>query len=151
MTRFLMLVGVAAVAAAMYVAASPASQQSKFATEKQFVALQKKVATLSKNLKAVKSEADAAIGLIGDCFLTINGSSVSWKAMDVSQLGNNTQGYLFGDSGTSAPTTALDIVPSSPQFYLQEVDPTCATLTAARHGAARSGSNLLQRWIKSTR
>ena len=40
MKRFLMLVGVAVVAAAMYVAASPASQQSKGATVKQFNALQ---------------------------------------------------------------------------------------------------------------
>jgi hypothetical protein len=59
MTRFLMLVGVAAVAAAMYVAASPASQQSRGPTAKQFNALKKEVATLSKNLKATKTEADA--------------------------------------------------------------------------------------------
>ena len=38
MKRFLLLAGVAVVAAAMYVAASPASQQSKFATEKHFAA-----------------------------------------------------------------------------------------------------------------
>ena len=39
MKRFLMLVGVAVVAAAMYVAASPASQQSRGPTLKQFNAL----------------------------------------------------------------------------------------------------------------
>jgi hypothetical protein len=44
MKRFLMLVGVAVVAAAMYVAASPASQQAKAPTEKQFLALKKQVA-----------------------------------------------------------------------------------------------------------
>jgi hypothetical protein len=54
MKRFLMLVGVAAVAAAMYVAASPASQQSKFATEKQFLALQKKVTSQGKTIKQLK-------------------------------------------------------------------------------------------------
>jgi hypothetical protein len=38
MKRFLLLVGVAVVAAAMYVAASPASQQSSGPTAKQFKA-----------------------------------------------------------------------------------------------------------------
>lgn len=52
MKRFLMLVGVAVVAAAMYVAASPASQQSKGPTAKQFNALKKQVTSLSKSLKA---------------------------------------------------------------------------------------------------
>ena len=61
MKRFLMLVGVAAVAAAMYVAASPASQQSRGPTLKQFNALKKQVATLNKKLKAVTTEADAAV------------------------------------------------------------------------------------------
>jgi len=53
MKRFLLLVGVAAVAAAMYVAASPASQQSKGPTLKQFNALKKQVATLNKTLKSL--------------------------------------------------------------------------------------------------
>ena len=48
MNRFLMLVGVAVVAAAMYVAASPASQQSKGPTEKQFLALKKTVTAQGK-------------------------------------------------------------------------------------------------------
>ena len=44
MKRFLMFVGVAVVAAAMYVAASPASQQASGPTAKQFKALKAQVA-----------------------------------------------------------------------------------------------------------
>ena len=44
MKRLLMFVGVAVVAAAMYVAASPASQQGSFASQKEVTALKKQVA-----------------------------------------------------------------------------------------------------------
>ncbi len=97
MKRFLMLVGVAAVAAAMYVAASPASQQSRGPTLKQFNALKKQVATLNKKLKSGDSEADAAVGIIGACYLHQNSDgTVGFNFMPVSQFGNSTQGYLFG-------------------------------------------------------
>jgi hypothetical protein len=152
MKRFLMLVGVAAVAAAMYVAASPASQQSRGPTLKQFNALKKQVATLNKKLKAVTSEADAAVGIIGTCYLHQNSDgTIGFNFMPVSRLGNSSAGYLFGTSGTNAPTTALDEVTSSPQAYLQEMDPQCATLAALRHGAMRSGSSRVQHWAERTR
>jgi hypothetical protein len=152
MKRFLMLVGVAAVAAAMYVAASPASQQSRGPTLKQFNALKKQVATLNKKLKTVTSEADAAVGIIGTCYLHQNSDgTVGFTVMQVSQRGNSTSGYLFGNSTTSAPTTALDEVASSPQAYLQEVAPDCATVSALRHGAIRSGSSRVQHWAERTR
>src|SRR5436305_14600969 len=112
MKRFLMLVGVAVVAGVMYVAASPASQQSKFASEKQVLALQKKVAVLSKTLKTVKSEADAAVTIIGSCYLKDNGNgTVSFQAMPVSQFGNSTTGFLYGNS-----------VKASPRFFFQAED-----------------------------
>jgi hypothetical protein len=152
MNRFLVLVGVAVVAAAMYVAASPASQRSTGPTAKQFNALKKQVAALSKKLKATKSEADAAVGIIGACYLHQNGDgTVSFTVMKVSQLGGPTAGFLFGTSGTNAPTTALDEVASSPQAYLQEVDPTCATVAGLRHGAMHSGSTRVLRWAERTR
>ena len=152
MKRFLMLVGVAAVAAAMYVAASPASQQASGPTLKQFNTLKKQVATLSKKLKAVKSEADASVTIIGACYLKDNGNgTVGFLDMPVSQFGNSTQGFLFGTSGTNAPTTALDEVTSSPQAYLQEVDPTCASTSFLRHRAIRSGSSRVQRWAERAR
>ena len=152
MKRFLMLVGVAVVAAAMYVAASPASQQSTGPTLKQFKALKKQVATLNKTLKAVKSEADAAVGIIGACYLHQNSDgTVGFNFMPVSQFGNSTQGFLFGTSPTNAPRSALDINAASPQAYLQEMDPQCATVSALRHGAMRSGSSRVQHWAARTR
>jgi hypothetical protein len=152
MKRFLMLVGVAAVAAAMYVAASPASQQSRGPTLKQFNALKKQVATLNKKLKTVTSEADAAVGIIGTCYLHQNSDgTVGFTTMQVSHLGNSSAGYLFGTSGTNTPTSALDEVTSSPQAYLQEVDPQCATVSGLRHAAIHSGSTRVQHWAERTR
>lgn len=149
MKRFLMLVGVAVVAGAMYVAASPASQQSRGPTLKQFNALKKQVATLTKTLKTVKGEADAAVTIIGGCYLKDNGNgTVSFEAMPVSQFGDSSSGFLFGTSGTSTPRTALDVAASSPQAYLQEIDPQCATQSFLRHRAGRLGANRLQRWAE---
>jgi len=147
MKRFLMLVGVAVVAAAMYVAASPASQQSRGPTLKQFNALKKQVATLNKTLKSVRSEADAAVGIIGACYLHQNSDgTVGFNFMPVSQR----TGYLFG-TAPGTPTTALDVATSSPQAYLQEMDPQCATVSALRHGAIRSGGSRVQHWAERTR
>ena len=155
MKRFLILVGVAVVAAAMYVAASPASQQSSGPTLRQFNALKKQVATLSKKLKAVKSEADASVTIIGACYLKDNGNgTVGFLDMPVSQFGNSTQGFLFGTAGTATGSTArsaLDVNAASPQAYLQEVDPQCATTSFLRHGAIRLGSSRVQHWAERTR
>ena len=145
MKRFLMLVGVAAVAGAMYVAASPASQQSKGPTLKQFNALKKQVATLSKKLKTIGAEADAVGTIVGACYLTVNGGTVSFEALPVSQRGTNTTGYLFGStSASSTPTTALDVDTATPHATLQEVDPTCLA-AALRHGAVHSATSRLER------
>lgn len=149
MKRFLMLVGVAVVAAAMYVAAGSASQQSKGVTQKQFKALKKQVATLSKTLKAVKSEADAALGIIGTCYLHQNADgTIGFTVMPVSQFGSTTStGFLYGpNGGPGSPRTALDIATSSPQAYLQQVDPQCATVNGLRRTVVRSGASRLQRW-----
>ena len=154
MKRFLLLVGVAAVAAAMYVAASPASQQSRGPTLKQFNALKKQVTTLNKKLKAVTSEADAAVGIIGACYLHQNSDgTVGFNFMPVSQFGSSTQGFLFGTPGVGTPTarTALDINAASPQAYLQEMDSQCATVSALSHGAIRSGGTRVQHWAERSR
>lgn len=151
MKRFLMLIGVAVVAAAMYVAASPASQQSSGPTAKQFKALKAQVAALSKKLTTTTKAADAAVAFIGGCFLN---SSANFEDLKVSQKGTVNPagpGYLFGTSGVNAPTTALDIVASSPQAYLQEIDPQCiAAFGGLRHGTTRSGVSLLQRLAEHT-
>ena len=153
MKRFLMLVGVAVVAAAMYVAASPASQQSSGPTLKQFNALKKQVATLSKKLKTVKSEADASVTIIGACYLKDNGNGTAgFLDMPVSQFGSSTQGYLYGTSpNATSSRSALDVNAASPQAYLQEVDPQCATTSFLRHGAIRSASSRVQHWVERTR
>lgn len=154
MKRFLMLVGVAVVAAAMYVAASPASQQSSASgpTLKQFNALKKQVAKLSKKLTAVKDEADVALGLIGACYLKDNGNNTfSFSVMPVSQRGGSTAGYQFDNGTTIVKTTALDEVASSPQAYLQTVDPQCATTSFLRRKAIRSGSSRVQHWVERNR
>ena len=152
MKRFLMLVGVAVVAAAMYVAASPAGQQSKGPTLKQFNALKTQVATLNKKLKSTSQVADAALGVIVDCYLTVGASTANANGLGVSQLGSSTTGYLFGaNSATATPTTALDLASSSPQHYLQEVTPACVAGNLARHRAGQSVGSLLRHWAERTR
>ena len=137
MKRFLMLVGVAVVAAAMYVAAGTASQQSRGPTAKQFNALKKQVATMGKKLKATKAEADAAVGFLATCLVSTNAG-----VWGVSEFGDgstaHTFGYLYDDDGAGVhppiPTTALDFDGSTtPDAYLQAVDPTCVNSTALRH------------------
>ena len=137
MKRFLMLVGVAVVAVAMYVAAGTASQQSRGPTAKQFKALKAQVATLSKKLNATKAEADALAGAITTCFTSVVG---------VSQFGdpNGTFGYQFLDKGATTPvfTSALDADGSTtPQVYMQTVDASC--VQALRHRTPRAGSGRL--------
>lgn len=152
MKRFLMLAGVAVVAAAMYVAASPASQQSKFATQKEVVALQKKVKTLTSELnKTVKPEADLSASYILTCLAQINSdNTVTIHTLSVAQRGSSTSGYLFGNSGSSQPTTALDVVTTTPTAVLQEFDPSCLG-SGLRHHAVRSGLRSLHDWTaKST-
>jgi hypothetical protein len=140
MKRFLMLVGVAVVAAAMYVAASPASHQSTGPTEKQFLALQKKVTTLSKTLKTVKSEANSAVGFIATCLV-----SPTAGALPVSDFGDTSATPLFGyrytpSGGSEGFTTALDIDGgATPQGYLQIVDTSCVNTTGLRHRLTHSG------------
>jgi len=144
MKRFLMLVGVAVVAAAMYVAASPASQQAKGPTAKQFKALKKQVATLSKSLKALKADeakvkvdATNAAGFIADCLISTNAG-----ALPINDFGSATgTGYQIGPVGGLATSvrTALDVDSSTPfnGAYVQAVDPACITSTAASPALSR--------------
>jgi hypothetical protein len=143
MKRFLMLVGVAAVAGAMYVAASPASQQSRGPTLAQFNALKKQVASLSKSEKALKK-------LVKDCVQI---------AIPINQFGDNTsaqtEGYIYGQGGTPAApgtvfyTTALDVTSVSDTgsvWFVGVGGDKRSACTAdlgesvLRHGAARAGT-----------
>lgn len=142
MKRFLMLVGVAVVAAAMYVAAGTASQQSTGPTAKQFKALKAQVATLGKKLKATKAEADAAVGFLAECLVSTNAG-----VWGVSEFGDGssapTFGYHYTDGTTEHLVTALDFDGSTtPDTYLQAVDPACVNTTGLRHLLKPAGTKL---------
>lgn len=149
MKRFLLLVGVAAVAGAMYVAAAPGSRQSTAPTAAQFAALKKQVALLNRKLtaltkdeKVVKTAAGNAAGFIANCFLTTNAG-----VAPVTQFGdpNGTFGFAFTATVGAAPAnrTALDIdAGATPQGYLQGVDPSCVSSSAASAAQMHVGSRL---------
>jgi hypothetical protein len=139
MKRFLMLVAVAAVAGAMYVAAAPGSQQAAPPTAAQFAALKKQVASLNKSLKALKKDekqaktaAVDAAGFISSCFVNV---------VPVSEFGdpNGTFGFQFVASpgATATSRTALDADGSAtPQGFLQAVDSSCVTSGSSAGSAA---------------
>ena len=120
MKRFLLLAGVAVVAAAMYVAASPASQQARGPTAKQF--------------NALKKEADAEAGVL-TCLVAGNSG-----LLPVNQFGTATTGFLFGTTtAATSVRSALDLDKSAtPGALLVAVDPACVTSS----GLAHAGSNL---------
>lgn len=128
MKRFLMLVGVAAVAGAMYVAAASGSQQSSGPTAKQFKALKTQVAALSKKLKSTQTDLNTL------AFAYVHCSLPSMITVD------QRSGYQNG-AGT---TTALDVGNINPAYFLttfNNSDSGCQSLVGAaplRHQAARA-------------
>jgi hypothetical protein len=149
MKRFLMLVAVAAVAGAMYVAAAPGGQRAAPPTAAQLATLKRQVASLSKKLTAlkkdegkVKSAATDAEGFIAGCF-------VKAGVAPVSQFGdvNGTYGFAYtaAAGGTSTPRTALDLdVSTTPGGFLQGVDPSCVNSSgAAAQAQTHSGGTRL--------
>jgi len=156
MKRFLMLVGVAVVAAAMYVAAAPGSPQATGPTVKQFAALKKQVASLNKKLKAltkdekvVRTAAGAAVGYIAACFLDSNGNI---QNLPVTQFGSTSAGFLFGapnGGATATARTGLDVDTSgSAQSFLQKVTPACITSSAS---SSQQSGVTLQLWSERNR
>jgi outer membrane murein-binding lipoprotein Lpp len=144
MKRFLMLVAVAAVAGAMYVAASPASQQAKGPTAKQFKALKAQVASLSKTVKQLKTFAGIDLTLLTDCVKV---------AVPIDQFGDNTsaqtEGYDYEVANPASKffTTALDAAPTSDTgaLYITGGDSSCGTFvngSGLRHRAAKLGIQL---------
>jgi hypothetical protein len=138
MKRFLMLVGVAAVAAAMYVAASPASQQASGPTARQFKALKAQVASLSKTVKGLKK-------VVTDCVQI---------AIPVNQFGdaqNQTEGYMYNQPSGAGQflTTALDAsdaADAGAAWFVGVLAPNRSACTTdlgenvLRHGATRAGT-----------
>jgi len=157
MKRFLMLVGVAVVAAAMYVAASPASQQAKGPTAKQFKALKKQVTALGHTVKGLKTVVAAELTVLAAC----DQHTVAigqFGDPDGSQSGTD-QGYDYGfntfpgtgTTPTGAPgffTTGLDVADPSAQgaTIFTYGDASCSTALggALQHAAAKAGVMLPQ-------
>lgn len=114
MKRFLMLIGVALVAGAMYVAAAPGGLRATGPSAKQFAALKKQVATLSKLTKRLNSDVIGTNVLIIHCLMH--------QLVGVSQKGDpaGTFGYSFTPSAGAAAgsTTALDLAPTASATYL---------------------------------
>lgn len=159
MTRFFMILAVAAVAGVMYVTAAPGGLRSSGPTAAQFKALKARVAKLQTTVAQVKKlSTNEAVVLVG-CLMH--------QAPGVDQRGTagttaGTLGYYFGVVGANAnagTTTALDLAPSgepSSQFYFLAVDPACAPSInsgALSKAALRSGSSnqLLARLAMETR
>jgi hypothetical protein len=139
MKRFLTLLAVAAIAGAMYVAAAPGGLRSAGPTAKQFKALKASVTKLQKQVKTLKTEAGAALAIEELCIMH--------APVGVSQLGTSSSGYLFGTTTVFAPTSALNLAPSTPQYRLFAVNTSqsdCVTLanTASTHAAARAVATL---------
>jgi hypothetical protein len=132
MNRFLMLVGVAVVAAAMYVAASSASQVSKGVSVAKFNALSKKVAALTKTVKTDQTDLNTLAFAYVHCSLP--------SGIDISQR----TGYQFGAS----QTTALDLgTAGSPAYVITPFnsgDSGCVSLIGAAPARHRTASAIAQ-------
>jgi hypothetical protein len=157
MKRFLMLVAVATVAGAMYVAAAPGSQQAVGPTAKQFAALKKQVAGLSKKLKALKTDETKVKTLAaaeGQLLL-----ACAKGAIPIDQFGdsaNQTQGYRYAPAGkagdpqlTDVLTTGLDVAATTDTGagYFMIGDSSCSAQFSSgtlRHAAAKAGVRLPQ-------
>jgi hypothetical protein len=141
MKRFLMLVGVAVVAAAMYVAASSASQASKGVSVAKFNALNKKVTTLTKTVKFQGNILNGLANAYLHCSLSYG--------MGVTRRGDFAGGfgYQYIPQGSTTPvsTDALDLDTTGfPQYLLtpfNATDPACMKLIGA--APARRNSDKL--------
>jgi hypothetical protein len=150
MKRFLMLVAVAAIAGAMYVAAAPGGLRATGPTARQFATLKKQVGKLQKQVTGLQQEADGTVAVLTLC--------VMHQPIGVDQVGNSTSGYLFGspqtapNAVTATASSALDLAPSTeatPQgefFELNTGQAPCvklaamaSTLSAERAVAAFAG------------
>ena len=138
MKRFLTLVGVAVVAAAMYVAASSASQQSKGPTAKQFNALKKQVTAQGKELKAVSALSVVVAQVLADC------TNKGTLSVDVFGTPYTAGGYQFQNQNSSVTlTSAVNIVDpanDSNAISLMAGGANCTfDLRGLRHAAAKAG------------
>ena len=148
MQRFLIFVGVAVVAAAMYVAASPASQQAKGPSAKQFNALQKQVAALKKDKTAVKKLSVALATIVGGLLPRLNGNLVT---LPVSHSAPRPRASCSAHpahhrlSATGQELRSMSTRRARPRD-LQEVNPSCLSSSGLKHGTGRAGVTRLRLW-----
>src|SRR4051812_9076178 len=110
MRRFLMLVGVAAVAGAIYVAAASGNQQSTGATAKQLQAVKTQVTVLSKKLKATQNDLDGLATAYVHCSLPFEIGIAEKPSGGGSGWGYD---FTFGN-GTPGFAAALDLAATPP-------------------------------------
>jgi hypothetical protein len=133
-----MVLAVAVLAGAVYVAASPGAQQAG-PTAKQFKALEKKVAKLQKQVSTADKTANLALGFTLTC--------VAHQPLGVDSVGTTTEGYLFGAPGTppvsASATSALSLAAATettPQyrvFVLNTANSGCVSIV---NGAASTAA-----------
>jgi len=144
LTLLLAVVGVAAVAGAMYTASASGSPQSAGPTAKQFKALKKQVASLSNTVKALKAVVVVDTGVLVAC---------DAHTLPIGQFGNPTgnpaEGYHYllpSANPQEILTTALDVTsPSDPNAaFLTYGTSSCSTALggALRHAAGKAGIRL---------
>lgn len=158
MRRFLMLVGVAVVAAAMYVAASSAGQVSKGVPVAKFNALSRKVARLMKTVNSDRKKVARLTKTVTFERTLLNGLANTYahcsldSGMGVTQRGDLSHaggfGYQYIPQGSATPisTTALDLDTSgNPEFLItpfNATDPACMNLIGSAHARHNSGKLL---------
>lgn len=135
MNRFLMLLGVAAIAGMMYVAAASGSQQSRGVTVQQFAALKRQVAALSKKVNTAQNDVNSVAAVYVHCSLH--------SQIGIDQHGGSTFGYSYSPDGISSGfATALDLDTSGTPTYVitpfNSTDAGCRSLigTALRRNTA---------------
>ena len=118
MKRFLLALALVAVAGATYVATAPGSHTSAGPTARQFKALKNEVTGLKKQLRHLKSLANAEGKLLTDCMAV---------SVPIDRFGDYTNdpatyGYMYSDpsinSGTEFPRSALDVTAPDDQYAL---------------------------------
>ena len=153
MKRFLMLVGVAAVAGAMYVAAAPGSQRAAGPTAIQFAALKKQVASLSKKLKALKAD-EGRVKTLATAAATVL-AACDQASVPIADYGDinvpGTYGYQYTqpNGGGDILTTGLDVAPpdATQAGWFAFGGATCQGSVlgqSLRHAAVKAGVRLPQ-------
>jgi len=124
MKRLVALVATAGAAVGLYAATATGSQQA--VTPAQFNALKKQVATLQKDVKALKANAACLAADGAASFGSDNGAA----------------GYHYKQpDGSEILTSALDLVAQgeAPDLYIAEVDKTCVSAFRFAHAHGTSG------------